>query len=71
MDYNGTWNNSSAAIAEKTIKPINIIESVIACVGIIGNSTVVIVFLHHRKLRKKIPNIFIINQVNDFYHYQT
>ena len=35
----------------------------IACVGIITNAVVVIVFLNDRKLRRKIPNICIINQV--------
>ena len=35
----------------------------IACVGIITNAVVVIVFLNERKLRRKIPNICIINQV--------
>ena len=37
---------------------------VLSTVGIIGNLTVVIVFLNHSKFRKKIPNIFIINQVS-------
>ena len=33
-------------------------------VGIITNLTVIVVFLNHKKLRRKIPNIFIINQVS-------
>ena len=41
-----------------------ILKSVIASVGIIGNLTVVVVLGSHRKLRRKIPNIFIINQVS-------
>ena len=36
---------------------------VIACLGVITNIVVVIVFLNDRKLRRKIPNICIINQV--------
>ena len=35
----------------------------ISSVGIVTNVTVIIVFLNDKKLRKKIPNIFIINQV--------
>ena len=41
-----------------------IFKSVIASVGIIANLTVVVVFGSHKKLRRKIPNIFIINQVS-------
>ena len=40
-----------------------IVHCLIASVGIISNSTVVFVFLNHKKLRGKIPNMFIINQV--------
>ena len=42
---------------------MDIVQLSIAPVGIIGNLTVIIVFLSHRKLRRKIPNRFIINQV--------
>ena len=42
-----------------------ILRLILSSVGIIGNLTVVIVFLNHKKLRKKIPNLFIIHQVND------
>ena len=42
---------------------MKIVILVIACVGIITNAVVVIVFLNDRKLRRKIPNICIINQV--------
>ena len=42
----------------------------ISLIGIVTNFTVIAVFLNDRKLRKKIPNIFIIDQVsfmwNDF-----
>ena len=36
----------------------------IAPLGIIGNLTVIVVFLGHRKLRRKILNRFIVNQVS-------
>ena len=42
---------------------ILIAQSAIASVGIMANLTVIVVFLNHKKLRRKIPNIFIINQV--------
>ena len=42
---------------------IRIIQSTTASVGIVSNLTVIVVFLNHNKLRRKIPNIFIINQV--------
>ena len=42
---------------------VRIIQSSVASVGIIANLTVIVVFLNHKKLRRKIPNIFIINQV--------
>ena len=42
---------------------IRIIQSTVASVGIIANLTVNVVFLNHKKMRRKIPNIFIINQV--------
>ena len=35
----------------------------ISSIGIVTNFTVIVVFLNDKKLRKKIPNIFIINQV--------
>ena len=42
---------------------IMLIQSTIASVGIVSNFTVIISFLNHKTLRKKIPNKFIINQV--------
>ena len=42
---------------------IRIIQSLVASVGIVANLTVIVVFRNHRKLRRKIPNIFTINQV--------
>ena len=40
-----------------------ILQNLIASVGIVANCTVVVVFLNHKKFRRKIPNLFIINQV--------
>ena len=44
---------------------VAILSTIIASVGIFSNLTVVIAFLNHKKLRRKIPNIFIINQVSE------
>ena len=46
---------------------IFISQTIISSVGIIANGTVAIVFLNHKKLRQKIPNMFIINQVDALY----
>ena len=43
---------------------IKILQLVIASLGITTNLIVVVVFLNHKKLRRKIPNICIINQVS-------
>ena len=52
------------------IKPlydiVALLGMTIASVGIISNFTVVVVFLNQAKLRRKIPIIYIINQVNVF-----
>ena len=44
---------------------MEILQIMIASSGIITNLTVVIVFLNDKKLRRKTPNICIINQVSD------
>ena len=46
---------------------VMILSTIIASVGIVANFTVIIVFLNDKKLRKKIPNIFIIHQVSTFH----
>ena len=49
---------------------IRIIQSSVASIGIVSNLTVIVVFVNHKKLRRKIPNIFIINQVRtEYIHY--
>ena len=59
-------NGSLSSIEETsgTILTMMVIHSIIASVGIIGNFTVIVAFLNHKKFRKKIPNIFILNQVS-------
>ena len=45
-----------------------ILSTFIASFGMIANFNVIIVFLTHKKLRSKIPNRFIVNQViNNFW----
>ena len=62
-----TTTNSSYSLDanNKKIDVMMILTSVIASVGIVSNLNVVVVFLKHKKLRCKIPNIFIINQVSE------
>ena len=48
----------------QTVDFVMILSTLIASVGIVANFTVIIVFLNDKKLRKKIPNIFIIHQVS-------
>ena len=54
-------DNSSLNSIKEQIFPI--VQSTIASVGIMANLTVIVVFISQRKYRRKIPNIFIINQV--------
>ena len=59
-------NDTDLSIPEndgKSLEYMVICQSIIASVGILANMTVVAVLLNHRKLRCKIPNLFIINQV--------
>ena len=62
--------NATASTAAKTagiLFTMMVIHSTIASGGIITNFTVIVAFLNHKILRKKIPNIFIINQVSTHY----
>ena len=52
-------NGSSSEIEDIVM----IVSTIIASIGIVANFTVIIVFLNDKKLRRKIPNIFIIHQV--------
>ena len=46
---------------------MKILQLLIVSVGIIGNLTVIVVFMNHKKLRCKISNRFIVNQASYFY----
>ena len=60
-----TQNNSLNLDEDTTIlQVISTTQNVIASVGLIANLNVVVVFLNHKEFKKKIPNIFIINQVS-------
>ena len=58
----GIMNNTTEDTSTGT-NTMGIVHSVIASVGIVTNLTVVVVILNNRKLRRKVPNICIINQV--------
>ena len=65
---NETMENMSYSPQVETSDKIDVmmtLHSLIASVGIVANITVVIALVNHRKLRRKIPNIFIINQVGN------
>ena len=76
LNYTGLYDTSTSEMhvnmtnpnIEKTGKRdefdvMMILQIVIASVGIVANFTVVFTFLNHKQLRKKIPNMFIINQI--------
>ena len=65
-----TLNSSLGNSENGTVRAesIRVIQSSVASVGIVANLTVIVVFLNHKKLRRKIPNIFIINQVRRKYN---
>ena len=63
-------SNATASTAVETagiLFTMMVIHSTITSVGIITNFTVIVVFLNHKILREKIPNIFIINQVSSLF----
>ena len=70
MNYTHHVNDeNSSKIATIVNRPVHydimtIVQSSIASIGITSNFIVVIAFLNDRMLRRKIPNIFIINQVS-------
>ena len=49
---------------------VSISAIIIAGIGIVANSTVIVAFANNRKLKNKIPNIFIVNQVIVYIHRQ-
>ena len=40
------------------------LSSTVASIGTVSSVTVVVAFMKHKKLRRKIPNMFIIYQVS-------
>ena len=60
---NGSFMQNNSNNDNARAESIRIIQSTVASVGIVANLIVIIAFLNHKKLRRKIPNIFIINQV--------
>ena len=62
IDFNGSLPSSEQTSG--TTLTMMVIHTIIASVGILGNFTVILAFLNHKKFRKKIPNIFILNQVS-------
>ena len=68
--YNYSGGTTLNTIKETTkndsesIDIIKILQIVVASLGITTNLIVLAVFLNHKKLRRKIPNICIINQVS-------
>ena len=67
VSYTNVKLNKTELSLKENINNLDVMEIVqlaIAPVGIIGNFTVIVVFLKDRKLRSKIPNRFIVNQVN-------
>ena len=62
IDGNNATSSDVPDFDSRTLS-ILIITCAIASVGIVSNLTVIVIFLNHKKLRRKIPNIFIINQV--------
>ena len=58
-----TNSNKTKPHIINNLDAMEIVQLSIAPVEIIGNLTVIVVFLSHRKLWCKIPNRFIVNQV--------
>ena len=67
-------NNVTSSMGNESSEDVDImmvLSIAIASVGIISNLVVVVVFLNHQKLRRKIPNMFIINQVSEIQIYSS
>ena len=64
MDDKNKSTLNETSNTSNTIDVMEIIQLSIAPVGIVGNLTVIVVFLNNKRLRRKIPNKFIVNQVN-------
>ena len=70
LEYADMYHNTtliSPSTYENTTDVVTICSIVIASVGILANGNVLAVLGNHRKLRNKVPNIFIINQVPSYF----
>lgn len=61
-----TQNATTVESEVKTAVEITVLHTIIGSLGIVTNMTVVVALLNHKTYRKKVANIFIINQVNGF-----
>ena len=59
-----TTNSDARSNNGNSIDVMMLLSTIVASVGIVSNETVVVAFLNHKKLRRKIPTMFIINQVS-------
>ena len=64
MDDNNKSTLNETSNTSNTIEVMEIIQLSIAPIGIVRNLTVIVVFLNNKRLRRKIPNKFIVNQVS-------
>ena len=67
MNTSVSGENNNVSTQNEQFDVMTLLQCIIASVGIVTNLTVVIVFLNHKELRRKIPNRFIINQVSIFF----
>ena len=62
-----TQNNDVRSSNDDKLSVMALLSCIITSIGIVSNTTVIIAFLNHKKLRRKIPTMFIINQVSFWY----
>ena len=59
-----TANNDVRNSSDNKLSVMALLSCIITSIGIVSNATVITAFLNHKKLRRKIPTMFIINQVS-------
>ena len=69
-EMNVSEKNNDLSTQIEQFDVMMLLQCIIASVGIIANLTVITVFLNHKELRRKIPNRFIINQVNISFYFK-
>ena len=62
-----TPNNDVRNSSDNKLSVMALLSCIITSIGIVSNPTVITAFLNHKKLRRKIPTMFIINQVGFWY----